>query len=44
MTWPIALFLAVAALLALAFVGSIAAMLGLKVFDALAWTVRRVLA
>lgn len=44
MTWPVALFLAIASLLALGLVGSIAALLGLKIYDAIAHLMRKVAA
>lgn len=44
MTWPVALFLALASSLALGLVGAIAALLGLQIYDAIARAVHRVLA
>ena len=40
MTWPVALFLALVSLLALAFVGVIAAMLGERISDAVGRALR----
>src|SRR5262245_3784349 len=41
MTWPVALYLAIGSLLALGLVGSIAALLGLKIHDAIAHLLRK---
>jgi hypothetical protein len=42
MTWQVVLFLSVVSLLALGLVGSIAALLGLKIHDAIARLIRQV--